>query len=69
MTKTLLPLTAAPVEERRLFGRSSRYRTWYEAILDGKVPAEQCNGRWYLTSETIATSAPLLHAAAKSHAA
>lgn len=45
-------------------GKPVSYRRIYLAILDGLVPAEQRNGRWHLSPETIEQIPKLLRLAA-----
>jgi hypothetical protein len=50
MTDDLFPLTRLPGELRRLklVELPVAYRSVYNAVLDGRIPAEQgTNGRWY----------------------
>jgi hypothetical protein len=52
----IYPLTQLPLElrRRRLVEPPPTYRELYQAILDGRIPAEQgSNGRWYWRNSNL----------------
>jgi hypothetical protein len=53
-----IPLALVPTALKALTGvQPPKYRTLYTAILDGKMPAEQRNGRWYVDRMHLAAIA------------
>jgi hypothetical protein len=56
-----IPLSQTSRELSRRFGGSApAYRQLYELILDGKLPAEQVNGRWFVDEADLPAIAATL---------
>lgn len=55
MNTTLIPLPVLPRRLRELAGEATAevpsYRYLYERVLNGIIPAEQRNGRWYVREQ------------------
>ena len=56
-----IPLSLTSRELARRFGGSApAYRRLYELVLDGKLPAEQVNGRWFVDEADLPAIAATL---------
>ena len=47
------PLTRAPHRVLAFTGQHVSYRQVYGLVLDGKIPAEQISGRYFLEESTV----------------
>jgi hypothetical protein len=54
VTKKKTPLPAAPREVKVRYDRHVSYRQLYQLILDGKLRAEQVNGRYSVEIDEVA---------------
>lgn len=60
-TMETIPLARLPRELRALTGEDGPgYRTIYNKVLDGVIPAEQHNGRWFVPRSELGTVAKAL---------
>jgi hypothetical protein len=62
--KKLVPLAAAAREVRVRFGREVKYRQLYNLVLDGRLTAEQVNGRYEVDIDNVGEVLGLTEAAA-----
>lgn len=59
----LIGITYLPRELREL-GATATYRTIYRMVIDGAIPAETVNGRWFVRRADLQKIASVLHARA-----
>jgi hypothetical protein len=64
-----IPLSQGPREIRSATGKSVTYAKLYRAVLDGDVPAQTKNNRWFLDREALPSIANLLGTTASRPAA
>lgn len=60
MTNDRVSLSETPGALAKLVGDKAHiptYRQIYSQVLNGQIPAERCNGRWYLSADIIAALA------------
>ena len=63
MSDDLINLTCAPREIGELTGKKPpTYRSLYNRVVDGQLPAERHNGRWYLSRADLANIAKTISA-------
>ena len=58
--RTPLPLLGRKLRDRNLVDRVPPYREIYNAVLDGRIPAEQDNGRWSVADPDLPLIAAIL---------
>lgn len=54
------PLSSVPTALQNLTGHQIGYRPVYTACLDGRIPAHQIRGRWYVYSADLPKIARIL---------